>query len=734
MRRDLFKSVLVIASLIALSLNWLAPVAVGQSNGKSLSLRGYSDAHAREQIRWEEKMRAVPDPERLREYMKYMSAEPHYVGSTYNRKNAEYMLNKFRSWGLKAEIEEFEVLFPTPKERVLEMVAPERFRAQLKEPAIPEDPDSGDADQLPTYNAYSADGDVTGELVYVNYGMPADYDELTKLGIDVKGKIVIARYGGGWRGIKPKVAHEHGAIGCIIYSDPRDDGYYQGDVYPEGAYRPSHGVQRGSVKEITPGDPLTPGWGSTKGARRIRREEADVIMKVPVLPISYGDALPMLKAIRGPVAPESWRGALPITYHIGPGPTKVHLKLAFDWSIRPLYNVIVRIEGSAYPDEWIIYGNHHDAWVNGAMDPVSGMVTVMEVARGFADLLRQGWRPKRTIILCAWDGEEPGLLGSTEWVEAHADELKEKAVVYLNSDSNGKGWLGASGSHTLERLVNEVMRDVQNPTMDKSLWDALDERRRARAGGEQARPATQERADHRIGALGSGSDYTAFLDFLGIASLDTGFGGDGGGGVYHSIYDSFTWYTKFADTTFEFGRALAQYNGTLVMRMAAADVLPFDFLGLADTVNRYIAEIEQLAKSGASPTAIDFAPLKSAAAAVAESARRYDEAMRRASAQGGQSLEAMKQVRELNKLLYQSERRLVSEQGLPRRAWFKHLIYAPGAYTGYAVKTIPGVREAIEQKNWSDVEPQMKNVSAALRALAAQVDAATRLLDGAMSQ
>jgi N-acetylated-alpha-linked acidic dipeptidase len=741
MRHHKLKKIAGTLLALVVGINSFAVAAAAQSNknksngnkadgnNHARALRGYSEANRKAQFEWEEKMRAIPKPELLREYMQRLSAEPHHVGSAYDKQNAEYMLEKFRSWGLDAKIEEFEVLFPTPKERVLEMIEPVRFSAQLKEPPLAEDPDSNDANQLPTYNAFSADGDVTGQLVYVNYGVPADYEELKKMGVDVKGKIVIARYGASWRGIKPKVAYEHGAIGCLIYSDPRDDGYYQGDVYPEGPYRPDQGVQRGSVMDmpIHPGDPLTPGWGAVKGARRLPREEADVIMKIPVLPISYGDALPLLKALRGPTVPEAWRGALPITYHVGPGPARVRLKLAFDWSLQTLYNVIARIDGNTYPDEWIIYGNHHDAWVNGAEDPVSGMVTVMEVGRSLGELLKQGWRPKRTIILCAWDGEEPALLGSTEWVETHADELKQKAVVYLNSDSTGKGWLNVGGSHTLERFINEIARDVAQPKMSKSVWEALKERRIEQARTEEDKKELRERADLRISALGSGSDYTPFIQHLGIASLNTGFGGAGGGGIYHSVYDTFHWYTKFSDGTFEYGRALSQVNGTIVMRIAGADVLPFEFANFSDTVSRYVDDLDRLAKRSGPPKQIDLAPLASAVRALGDSARRYEEALTRAEAKG---FATVKQPKALNELIYKSERRLTNEQGLPRRPWFTHQVYAPGFYTGYGVKTIPGVREAIEQKQWADVEPQMKIAAAAIDALRSQVDAATRMLEG----
>jgi N-acetylated-alpha-linked acidic dipeptidase len=729
MRRHTLRKITCMVVSLLFALNCIVPAAFSQANGKTHSLRGYTEASAKPEFDWEAKMRDIPKPELLREYMNRLAAEPHHVGSAYDKQNAEFIRDKFQSWGLDARIEEFDVLFPTPKERLLELVAPTTYTAQLKEPVVAEDTDSSDQGQLPTYNAYSTDGDVTGQLVYVNYGLPADYDELAKLGVDVKGKLVIARYGASWRGIKPKVAYEHGAIGCIIYSDPRDDGYFQGDVFPQGPYRPEQGVQRGSVMDmpIHPGDPLTPGIGAVKGAKRLPREEAEVITKIPVLPISYGDALPLLKALAGPVAPESWRGALPITYHVGAGPARVHLKLAFDWSIKTLYDVIAKIEGSQYPDEWVIYGNHHDAWVNGAEDPTSGMVTVMEAGRAFGELLKQGWKPKRTIILCAWDGEEPALLGSTEWVETHAEELKQKAVAYLNSDSTGKGWLGAGGSHSLERFFNEVARDIAQPKTNQSALQAMRLNRMTQARSDEDKKEIRERADLRIGALGSGSDFTPFLQHLGIASMNTGFGGDGGGGIYHSIYDSIYWYTKFSDGTFEYGRALSQTNGTIVMRLADADVLPFEFTNLAETFGRYVDEIDKLAKKSIPPKAIDLTKLSAAVRTLTDSARRYEEALTKATAKGFQNV---KQVQALNQLLYQSERRLTSEQGLPRRPWFKHQIYAPGFYTGYGVKTIPGVREAIEQKQWNDVEPQTKNAAAALQALTAQIDAATRMLEG----
>src|SRR3989442_8150935 len=430
------------------------------------AIAGFSKTSSRIQRQWEQKFRAIPSTENMREYMKRLSARPHHVGSPYDKENADWILSRFKEWGLDAHIETFEVLFPAPQERGVELLEPTKFVAKLQEPRVPEDPTSGQySEQLPTYNAYSIDGDVTAPLVYVNYGVPEDYEQLERLGVSAKGAIAIARYGKSWRGIKPKVAAEHGAVGCLIYSDPRDDGYFEGDVFPQGAWRPPDGVQRGSVMDMTihPGDPLTPDIGATKDAKRLALKDVKTFTRIPVLPISYGDAQNLLKALKGPIGPEAWRGSLPFTYHVGPGPAKVHLEVQSNWDIKTLYDVVVKIPGSKYPDEWVVRGNHHDAWVNGAEDPVSGTVSLMEEARALGTLLKQGWKPSRTIIYCVWDGEEPGLLGSTEWAETHADELRQHAVAYINSDSNGRGYLDLIGSHTLEKFMNDVARDIQDP-------------------------------------------------------------------------------------------------------------------------------------------------------------------------------------------------------------------------------------------------------------------------------
>ena len=720
-------------------------------------MRGYSAPAAAAERDWETKFRAIPETGNLRSYMQRLSAHPHHVGSPYDKDNAEWILARFKEWGLDAHIETFDVLFPTPKERVLAMVEPKQFTAKIAEPTVSVDPTSSQHDeQLPTYNAYSKDGDVTAPLVYVNYGVPDDYGQLERMGISVKGAIVIARYGASWRGIKPKVAAEHGAVGCLIYSDPRDDGYMPGDVFPKGAYRPKDGVQRGSVMDmpVYPGDPLTPGVGATKDAKRLPLDQVTTLTKIPVMPISYGDAEPMLAALEGPVAPAAWRGSLPITYHVGPGPAKVHLKLAFNWDIKPLYDVIVRIPGAVYPDEWIIRGNHHDGWVNGAEDPLSGTGPEMEEARALGMLVRQGWKPKRTIIYCVWDGEEPGLLGSTEWAETHADELKQHGAVYINSDSNGRGFLRVEGSHTLEKFVNSVARDIEDPEAKISVWKRLQFERLAgpaespnpvMAAQPQDRGEARTRADLRIGALGSGSDYTAFLDHLGIASMNLGFGGEDGGGIYHSIYDDFYWYTHFSDTTFVYGRALAQTAGTAVMRLADADLLPFDFDDFTDTMRRYVTEVENLAKEKHDqilernrqiddgvfaavtdpklhleapkketvPPLLNFAPLENGMEALQRTTELFDKALAQASENGGAAL-ARVSLKAVNDRLVTLERVFLLGDGLPNRPWFENQIYAPGFYTGYGVKTLPGVREALEQKQWTLAQEQIMRVGKVL--------------------
>ncbi|CAN5538769.1 transferrin receptor-like dimerization domain-containing protein [soil metagenome] len=717
-------------------------------------LMGFSSDSVQSQRAAEAKFDSFLNANNLRDWMKRLSARPHHLGSAYGKANAEFIAAQFKSWGFATEIERFDVLFPTPKTRLVEMTAPEKYTLKLQEPAVTGDATSGQQDeQLPTYNAYSTDGDVTGALVYVNYGTPADYEVLERAGIEVKGKIAISRYGGSWRGIKPKVAAEHGAVGCIIYSDPKNDGFYQGDVYPKGAWRNENGVQRGSVMDMPlfPGDPLTKGVGATANAKRIDRKNAETLTKIPVLPISYSDALPMLRNLDGAVVPDAWRGALPVTYHFGGTTPTVHMKLEFSWDIKPIYDVIAKMQGSERPDEWIIRGNHHDGWVNGADDPISGQVAMMEEGRAIGELVKTGWKPKRTIVYCAWDAEEEGLLGSTEWVETHADELRQKAAVYINTDSNGRGFLGIGGSHTLEKFINEVGRDVTDPETKLSVW----ERSRAQqivTGSPAQRSEAMSRSDLRIDALGSGSDFTPFLQHLGIASMNMGFGGEDGGGSYHSIYDSFDHYTRFGDPTFVYGVALAKVCGHSVMRLASADTLPFEFTNFAETIGGYAGEVTRLtdtmredtknvnlmlangmwkAVQDPNETAIapkmkdavpflNFAPLQNAIAKLNESAKAYQ----KASAGKQPSVASQKA---LDEILFKTERALTRNEGLPRRDWFTHQIYAPGFYTGYGVKTLPGIREAIEQRDWKEAQEQIAIVSATIERFASEIDRAAKL-------
>jgi N-acetylated-alpha-linked acidic dipeptidase len=734
--------------------------------GDEKPLAGFSAEASRTERQWEEKFRAIPKPENLRAYMQKLSAYPHNVGTPYDKENAEWIEAKLKEFGWDAHIETFDVLFPTPKERLVELVdGGPKFTAKLQEPPLPQDPTSSQqAQQLPTYNAYSIDGDVTAPLVYVNYGIPEDYDQLARLGVSVRGAIVIARYGRSWRGIKPKVAAEHGAVGCLIFSDPADDGFKQGVTFPDGAWRPLEGVQRGSVEDmpIYTGDPLTPGVGATKNAKRLALKDVPVFTKIPVLPISYGDAKPLLEALQGPIAPQSWRGGLGITYRIGPGPAKVHLIVKSNWDLKTIYDVIGKIPGSTHPDEWVIRGNHHDAWVNGAEDPISGQSALLEEVRAFGELLKEGWKPQRTIIYCAWDGEEPGLLGSTEWAEEHFDELQKHAVVYINSDSNSRGFLFAEGSHSLENFINDVAKDIQDPETGLSVWKRHQLRAIADADNSKERKEVRERSDWRIGALGSGSDYAAFEQHDGIAAMNIGFGGEDGGGIYHSIYDDFYWYTHFSDKDFVYGRALSQTAGTAVMRLADAELLPFEFHDLSDTIEMYVKQLKDLSKKmredieerdreldegvfkaiadprkqsvpperEAIPPHLNFAPLDNASDALRRAGKEYQSALETASANGGADL-ANASIDEVNRLLMDSEQKLTLEKGLPGRPWYKHYVDAPGQYTGYAPKTLPAVREAIEMKKWKDADEEIGVTAQVLDAEAAQIHSAAEKLEAA---
>jgi N-acetylated-alpha-linked acidic dipeptidase len=714
-------------------------------------ISGFSETGAMEELKREKAFDDLISPQNIGLTLRDLSSRPHNVGSAGSKEVAAKIQQKFRDYGFTVHMDVYQVLFPEPKIRILEMTAPQSYRALLKEPALKEDASSAQEGQLPTYNAWSADGNVRAELVYVNYGLNADYEELSRMGIDVKGKIVIARYGQSWRGIKPKIAQEHGAIGCIIYSDPKDDGYYQGDVYPKGPFKNEYGVQRGSVMDMVvyPGDPLTPGIGATKDAKRYStHQEAPNLLKIPVLPISYHDARPLLESLTGPVAPENWRGALPITYHIGPGKTVVHLELQFDWKLVPCYDVIAMIEGAEFPDEWVIRGNHHDAWVNGAQDPVSGQAAMLEEAKALGSMVKSGWKPRRTIVYCAWDAEEPALVGSTEWVEDHAALLQQKTVVYINSDENGRGFLNAGGSHALEGLVDEVAKGVTDPQTGVSIYERLKAHQVVTAVNPAQAKEMMDKSGLHLQALGTGSDFSPFLQHLGIPSLNLAFSGEENSGDYHSIYDSYDNFIRFIDPGFVYEAALSKIAGHTTIRMLDAEVLPFDFRILSREIKSYTAELVTLMINMRESTAvnneiiqkkyrivagdtsrpyspeavkqtvpfIDFSPLENAVTSLVKAADHANEVLKNA-------LSDAKPADSLNRRLYKAEQELLLDQGLPLRPWYKHVLYAPGYYTGYSVKTLPGIRESIEQRDFHQAELEIKRAAFSINKLAGYLSA-----------
>jgi N-acetylated-alpha-linked acidic dipeptidase len=715
----------------------------------------------------ERRFDALIDPSEMGGWMKVMAAEPNHVGSAHNKANAEMVLQQFKSWGWDAHIETFDVLYPTPNTESLELLGSTPFKATLTEGPIAGDATSSRTkDELPAYVAYQGDGDVTAPLVYVNYGMLDDYKTLERLGVSVTGKIVIARYGEGWRGLKPRLAQEHGAVGCIIYSDPRDDGYSAEDAYPKGPARPANGIQRGSVADMTlfPGDPLTPGVGATTGARRLSRDSAPTLLKIPVLPISHGDAQRFLAALDGRVVPPQWRGSLPITYHVGGEATRAHLVVQSDWSLKTIYNVVAMIKGSTYPNQWILRGNHHDGWVFGAADPMSGHIALMGEAKALGALVSEGWRPKRTLVYLSWDAEEPMLIGSTEWAETHETELKEKGILYINSDGNGRGFLNVGGTHSLQHLVNAVAADVVDPETSVSVAARLRARMQVQGTApganedlkERGRIALDSTRELSINPLGSGSDYSPFLEHLGLAALNVGYGGEGEvGGVYHSAYDTYEQYTRFGDPGFVYAGVLAKTAGRIVLRMADAELPLVRYGDFVETVGRYLDELRKLAdtkreaadaqakmlaadafrladdptKSRGTPTALkpvphfNLAPLENGIDRLKKSAKAYDSAL----ATQGQGLTAEVKVR-LFDIARQAEQSLILDVGLPGRNWYKHLIYAPGRYTGYDAKTLPGVREAIEEERWDDVDRYAALTAAALNAYSDKLDEAVKLM------
>lgn len=685
-------------------------------------LPGFRAERSAEQRGLEAAMIGAASGDRMLELHRPLTAEPHHAGTPANEEAARIIAESLRSFGFDSILmPRYQVLLPYPVERTVTLLEPERYELRLEEPPLPGDPDTGKEGVLPTFNAYSADGDVTAGVVYVNYGIPEDYRVLDSLGISVAGRIVLARYGRSWRGIKPRLAAERGAVGALIYSDPEDDGFVRGDTLPAGKWRPSHGVQRGSVMDMPtyPGDPQTPFAPSLEDADRLPLEDAPTILEIPVQPISYGDAEPILRALEGPTAPEAWQGGLPLDYHVGPGPALVHLRLRFDWSVRPIVNVIGLLLGDEEPDTWVMAGGHRDAWTFGGRDPISGAVSLLESARLLAEQARSGDRLRRTVAIASWDAEDWGLIGSTEWGEQHALELPGKLAVYLNRESYHQGDFSASGSHALQPLVNDVARSVPFPR-----GDGASVHQRWRAAREDAAGDTDEgtgpivdsrgRSDVRLGALGSGSDYTVFIDHLGIPSVNLGF--DAPNGIYHSRYDTHTYFTTFGDPGFETGERLAELVAVFLARMANADVLPFDYRATAETLDRYLDEVEsEKARSGVD---VGLAGVRTAAAGFADAAEALQAAVQTTLADeppDGAALEA------LNALMLEIEGGFLTEEGLPDRSWFRHQLYAPGLYTGYGVKTLPGVREAIENGDAAQAAEMAGRLEASLREITARI-------------
>src|SRR6266436_6609931 len=677
------------------------------------ALDGFSARGTLLERRWEEQFRSVPSAASAREHLRRLTLEPHVAGTKEDYATAIYVRDQLRSYGLTAELKEYQVWLNYPKSPgIVELIAPRRERLAVREAIVSADPTSSNPGITPLFNGYSPSGDVTAPLVYANYGLPGDYDELKKAGVDVKGKIVIVRYGNSFRGVKAKVAEDQGATGCIIYSDPADDGYMQGDVYPKGPWRPVASGQRGSVQYLFdyPGDPLTPGKPSIPGVPRLKVEDATDLTRIPVQPIAYDVARKLIAPLQGPVRPRGFQGGLPFAYHVGgTDDVKVHLKTDMDYHTRTIWDVVARIDGNRDKDRWVIMGNHRDAWVFGAVDPNSGTSAMLEAARGFGQLLKQGWKPKRTLILCSWDAEEYGLIGSTEWAEENADELQEKAVAYLNVDVAVSGAnFSASAVPSLWKLIRSVARDIKDPKTGKSVYQQWQDRAR------DQRPEAEQglTAEARIGALGSGSDFTPFLQHLGVASTDMGFGGDYG--VYHSAYDSFYWMTHFGDPTFGYHVAAAQLWGTMAMRLADADGVPFDYTDYANQLREFFNDAVRLAKRRNLESAFDEKPMNDAVKNFTDEAARVERERQKLIAESEKSSAASAKLRRLNDALIAAERAFIDDRGLLGRPWYRHEIYAPGIFTGYAAQPLTDFQQALDDRNTTNVKEGLERIIAAI--------------------
>lgn len=695
------KTILILVLLVVITL--ATPFTFAQT-----AIDGFSAARAGAERRWEDAFRAVPDPKSAREHLRRLTLVPHIAGTKEDYDTAVYVRDQLRSYGLAAELKEYEVWMNYPNApTVLELITTRRQPLSTREAVVPGDPTSSNPKITPLFNGYSASGDVTGSVVYANYGLPGDYDELKKAGVEVKGKIVIVRYGNSFRGVKAKVAEDHGAIGCIIYSDPEDDGYMQGDVYPKGPWRPVASGQRGSVQYLFdyPGDPLTPGRPAIPGEPRLKPEEATDLTRIPVQPIAYDVAKTILSQLKGPVRPtREFQGGLPFAYHVGgTNDVKLRLKTDMDYKLRKIWDVVARIDGNEEKDRWVVLGNHRDAWVFGAVDPNSGSATMLEVGRGLGELLKQGWKPRRTIILCSWDAEEYGLIGSTEWAEEFAQDLTQKAVAYLNLDAAVSGaHFGASSVPSLWRLLRAATRDVKDPRTGKSVYQQWQDH--AREGLPEGAPIREA----SIAALGSGSDYTPFLQHLGVPSTDMGFNGDYG--VYHSAYDSFYWMDHFGDPGFQYHVAAAQLWGMLAMRLAEADGLSLDYTDYASQIREYFTEAIKLARIRDLAGSLDEKAMTSAIDEFAKEAERVEKARQDAVRNSDHA-----KLAKINDALIQAERQFIDQRGLRGRAWYKHQIYAPGFYTGYAAQPLTDFRQALDDRNSANAKEGLERIVEAIK-------------------
>jgi N-acetylated-alpha-linked acidic dipeptidase len=702
------------------------------------------------EARAEAVMLRTPTPERERAWLRALTEEPHVAGTPEGKKSAEYVRDRLAEMGIQAELNAYEVLLNYPKSVSLRLLKPERADLSLREEGYARDKDSYSEDAFPAFHGYGASGKAAGQVVYVNYGTREDFERLEASGLSVQNRIALVRYGKVFRGLKVKEAQNRGARAVIIYSDPEDDGYMKADVYPDGPGRPASSLQRGSVQYLSsgPGDPTTPGYASTRGAKRVPYEQLTGIPRIPSLPLSYGEATKILKALQGLRVPDDWQGGLPFAYHLGPGPAEVEVAVEMDYALRPIYNVIATIRGGVEPDRLVVLGNHRDAWTYGAVDPNSGTASLLETARGLAAATKAGWKPRRTILLASWDGEEYGLLGSTEWVEDRLASLQANAVAYINLDVSVSGPdLDVDGVPSLRDLVMEAAGDVPEPRQGGSVLDAWRSRRRREWA--KSEPATAAEADARfelqLNPLGSGSDYTAFIDHAGIASASFSF--EGVYGVYHSIYDNLFWTESFGDPEFLYHLAASRLYGLLAMRLATAEIAPLRYAAYGSALARELellrrdairdrriweaataepgaaepgssAAVEARKKPALAP---DWAPLAKAIEAFSARAADLDAALVRleeGAREGGAPPDAGTLER-LNDALVQIERAFLDPKGLPGRPWFRHTLYAPGLTTGYASWPFPGVVQALKDRN-------LEALQAALRVVVERIDAATQ--------